>query len=115
MSETRLSTRPGFGPAIPAAAALGSLAAAAWALLANGATGHMSHDALLGSGQLPRPSALLAFLGTWQLMVAATMLPSAIPVIAVRARRTDRWWAATSAVVATTCAVWTGFAVAVLA
>jgi hypothetical protein len=66
-------------------------------------------------GQLPHPAAFLAFLGNWQLMVAATMLPTAIPAMAARARRTDRWWAATSAVVAATCAVWTGFAVAVLA
>jgi predicted metal-binding membrane protein len=115
MSEARLSTRPGFGPAIPPAAVLGLLAAAGWALLASGATGPMSHDALLGSGQLPHLAPLLAFLGNWQLMVAATMLPLAIPAIAARACRTGRPWAATGAVVATTGVVWTGFAVAVLA
>jgi predicted metal-binding membrane protein len=70
---------------------------------------------VLGSGQLPRPGTLLAFLGNWQLMVVATMLPPAIPAVAARARRTRRWWATTGAVVAATCAVWTGFAVAMLA
>jgi len=110
--------RPNFGPAVPAAAALGTFAAAAWALLAGGATGHMSHHVLLGSGHLPRAGAVLAFLGNWQLMVAATMLPPAIPAIAALARRSDRWWAATRAALVTTCAVcavWTGFAIAVLA
>jgi hypothetical protein len=48
-------------------------------------------------------------------MVVATMLPPAIPTVAARARRTHRWWATTSAVVATTSAVWAGFAVAMLA
>lgn len=76
---------------------------------------HTSHEALLGSGQPPRLAALVAFLGQWQLMVVATMLPPAIPAVAARARRTRRWWATTSAVVATTCGVWTGFAVAMLA
>jgi predicted metal-binding membrane protein len=115
MSATGLSTRPGFGPAVPVVAALGALAAAAWAMLAGGAVGHASHEVVLGSGQLPRPGTLLAFLGNWQLMVVATMLPPAIPAVAARARRTRRWWATTGAVVAATCAVWTGFAVAMLA
>jgi predicted metal-binding membrane protein len=48
-------------------------------------------------------------------MVAAMMLPLAIPAIAAQARRTGRWWAAASAVAATLCVVWTGFAVALLA
>jgi predicted metal-binding membrane protein len=39
----------------------------------------------------------------------------AIPAVAARARRTQRWAATTSAATATTCAVWTGFAVAMLA
>ncbi len=115
MSETELFTRPGLDQTIPVAAALGSLAAAAWALLASGTVGHTSHQVVLGSGQPPRPGTLLAFLGQWQLMVVATMLLPAIPAVAARARRTHRWWATTSAVVATTCAVWTGFAVAMLA
>jgi predicted metal-binding membrane protein len=115
MSEARLPTRPVFGPAIAPAVVLGALAAAAWALLASGATGHMSHDELLGSGQLPQLAPLLAFLGSWQLMVAAMMLPLAVPAIASRARRTGRPWAAAGAVAVALCAVWTGFAVAVLA
>jgi len=110
--------RPGFGPAVPAAAALGTLAAASWALLASGATGQMSHHVLLGSGHLPRAGAVLAFLGNWQLMVAATMLPPAIPAIAALARQGDRWWAATRrslVAICAVCAVWTGFAIVVLA
>jgi predicted metal-binding membrane protein len=115
MSEAGLFNRPGLGQTIPVVAVLGSLAAVAWAMLAGGAAGHTSHEVVLGSGRLPRPGTLLAFLGHWQLMVVATMLPPAIPAVADRARRTRRWWATTSAVTATTCAVWTGFAVAMLA
>lgn len=115
MSEARLPTRQVFGPAIAPAVGLAALAAAAWALLASGATGHMSHEELLGSGQLPQLAPLLAFLGNWLLMVAAMMLPLAVPAIAARARRTGRPWAAASAVAVTLCVVWTGFAVAVLA
>jgi predicted metal-binding membrane protein len=115
MSETGLFTRPGLDQAIPVVAVLGSLAAAAWAMLAGGTVGHASHEVVLGSGQLPRLGTLVAFLGNWQVIVVATMLPPAIPAVAARARRTQRWWATTGAVMATTCAVWTGFAVAMLA
>jgi predicted metal-binding membrane protein len=115
MSATRLFVRADLEQTILAAAALGTAAAAAWVLLAVGAVGHPSHEVLLGSGQLPRPGALLAFLGQWQLMVVATMLPLAIPAVVARARRTRRWLATTGAVAAATCAVWTGFAVAALA
>jgi predicted metal-binding membrane protein len=111
-------TRPRLGPGVPAAAAVGSIAASAWVLLATGATGHMSHDALLSPGRVPGMAPLLAFLGTWQVMVAAMMLPPAIPAVAALARRTEGWQASIRAVVAATCAVcavWTGFAVAVLA
>src|SRR6266705_3257700 len=104
MSETGLFTRPGLDQTIPVVAVLGSLAAAAWAMLAGGTVGHASHEVVLGSGQLPRVGTLVAFLGNWQLMVVATMLPPAIPAVAARARRTRRWWATTSAVMATTCA-----------
>lgn len=116
MSETGLFTRPGLDQTIPVVAVLGSLTAAAWAMLAGGTVGHASYEVVLGSGQqLPRLGTLLAFLGHWQLMVVATMLPPAIPAVAARARRTQRWWATTSAVAAATFAVWAGFAVAMLA
>jgi predicted metal-binding membrane protein len=114
MSETELLTRPGLDQTIPVVAVLGSLAAAAWAMLAGGVAGHASHEVVLGSGQPPRLGTLVAFLGHWQLMVVATMLPLAIPAVAARARRTHRWLAITSAVMATTCAVWAGFAIAML-
>lgn len=115
MPETEPFTRPGLDQTIPVVAALGSVAAAAWAMLAGGTVGHTSHEVVLGSGQLPRLGTLVAFLGHWQLMVVATMLPPAIPAVAARARRTHRWWATTSAVAAATFAVWAGFAVAMLA
>ncbi len=115
MSGTPRLTRDGLDEAVPVVAVLGSFAAAAWAVLAAGVMGHASHDVLLGSGHLPRVAAVVAFLGTWQLMVVAMMLPPAIPAVVARARRTRRWWATTSGMVATTCVVWTGFAVAVLA
>ena len=115
MSGTPRLDRFGLDQAVPVVAVLGSFAAAAWAILAAGVVGHASHDALLGSGHLPRVEAVVAFLGTWQLMVVAMMLPPAIPAVVARARRTRRWCACTGAVVATTCVVWTGFAVAVLA
>ncbi len=114
MSDTGLFSRTGLDQTIPVVVVLGSLATAAWAVLASGAVGHTSHDVVLGSGQPPRLSTLIAFLGHWQLMVVATMLPPAIPAVAARARRTQRWWATTSAVVATTCVVWAGVAVAML-
>jgi predicted metal-binding membrane protein len=116
MTDAELTARPGLvDHTVPVVAALGSLAAAAWALLASGAVQHPSHDALLGAGQLPRPGALAGFLGQWLLMVAAMMLPAAIPAVVARARRTGRWWAMAGATVVCTCVVWTGFAVAALA
>jgi predicted metal-binding membrane protein len=114
-TETRATARSDLDQTIPVVVVLGALAAAAWALLASGAVHHPSHDALLGSGHLPRLGALAAFLGQWQLMVAAMMLPPAIPAAVARARRTGRWWSTVSTVVATTGVVWTGFVVAVLA
>jgi predicted metal-binding membrane protein len=115
MSETNPFTRPGLDQAVPVVAVLGTLAAAAWAMLASGTVGHVSHGMAVGSGRLPRAGTVVAFLGNWQLMVVAMMLPPAIPAVAARARRSQRWWATTGAVVVAICVVWAGFAVAALA
>lgn len=43
--------------------------------------GHLLHHDQLIEGGLPRPAAFLLFLVAWQLMIAAMMLPSAVPMI----------------------------------
>ena len=64
--------------AVPAAIAL------AWAVAvaaeASGAASALHHDDLLEGGP-PRWAALLLFLGSWQLMTAAMMLPSSMPLV----------------------------------
>src|SRR5579884_4434685 len=61
------------------------IVAVAWALtllaLLTGRTALLDHDALLGSGTLPGPLALLLFLAAWQVMTAAMMLPSSLPMM----------------------------------
>jgi predicted metal-binding membrane protein len=115
MSETGPVTRPGLNQTIPVAVVIMGVAAAAWVALAAGA-GHTTHDEVLGSGHAPDPAAIAALLGGWQLMVAAMMLP---PEIASPSRSAAdsgrRWWAQAGVVVATTCAVWTGFGIVALA
>jgi hypothetical protein len=70
----------------------------------------VNHDQLIHGG-LPRPVALVLFLIAWQAMVAAMMLPSALPLI----RLFDRASAAQprvrpGRVVASYVLVWTGSA-----
>lgn len=64
--------------AVPAAIAL------AWAVAiaaeAGGAAGALHHDGLLEGG-LPHWTAVALFLGSWQLMTAAMMLPSSLPLV----------------------------------
>jgi predicted metal-binding membrane protein len=118
MSAVGLSIRVGSRSALAMTVALALLCAVAWGVLASGVTGHMSHHELLGSDQLPPIGGVLAFLGNWQLMVVATMLPAAIPAMVARLGRADGGWPAASVVItgiAAVCAVWTGFGVAVLA
>lgn len=115
MSEMELQVRAGFRPAVPAAAAMGALAAAAWVALATRAAGEMSHDELLDSGHAPGPGAILAFLGFWQLMVLATMLPPAIPAMVAGAGPARVAVREAVGLIGATCVVWSGFAVAVLA
>ena len=64
--------------AVPAAIAL------AWAVAlaaeASGTASTLHHDSLFEGG-LPRWAALALFLGSWQLMTAAMMLPSSLPLV----------------------------------
>lgn len=112
-ADTGPEIRAGGGPAVLAAAVTVTLAAAAWALLASGLTGPMSHRALLGEGPVPALPAVLSFLGNWQLMIVATMLPPSIPAVMNHVRGAPRWRAG-AAVVASICVVWTAFGVVVL-
>ena len=64
--------------AVPAAIAL------AWAVAiateASGSASALHHDGLI-EGNLPHWAALVLFLGSWQLMTAAMMLPSSLPLV----------------------------------
>jgi len=89
--------------------------AGAWILaLAAELTGRGSffhHDQLIEGG-LPRPAAFLLFLVAWQAMIAAMMLPSALPLIRLFNRASaaqPRARAARVAFVASYALVWTGF------
>ena len=64
--------------AVPAAIVLAW--AVALAAQASGAAPALHHDGLL-DGDLPRGTALLLFIGSWQLMTAAMMLPSSMPLV----------------------------------
>ena len=82
---TRLEARRG---PLAVVAATGLAWAAAIAAHATGHGNLLGHDAMLG-GQGPALLAPVAYAGTWVVMVAAMMLPSAIPLV--------RLFAATSA------------------
>jgi predicted metal-binding membrane protein len=96
-------------------AVLGAIAVA-WALaLAAQATGRgrlLGHDELIHSG-LPLWAALGVHLLAWQVMVAAMMLPSSLPLVrlfATVSRNQERPGVAMSAFLAGYAAVWTVFA-----
>jgi predicted metal-binding membrane protein len=87
--------------------------AAAWGLAivaeATGTSDSLHHDALIEGGS---PWAALLFLLAWQAMVAAMMLPSALPLIRLFeavSRKQERAWQARSAFLAGYGAVWTAF------
>jgi len=68
--------------------------AGAWALAlgaqAVGAGGGLHHDALI-EGPLPHRASLALFMLAWQVMIAAMMLPSSLPLIrGARHRGEDR-------------------------
>jgi len=88
---------------------------AAWLLAAaaesTGRGSFLNHDQLIHGG-LPRPVALVVFLVAWQVMVAAMMLPSALPLIRLFERASvaqPRARAARVAFVASYILVWTAF------
>jgi predicted metal-binding membrane protein len=94
--------------------------AAAWAAAiaaeASGAAALVHHDAVL-SGGAPSAVALVGFLAGWQLMIAAMMLPSSLPLVRM-------FWTASSsapersralvAFVGAYALVWSGFGLAAL-
>jgi len=91
--------------------------ATAWAVaIAAEATGEaklLGHSALIHSG-LPIVGALAVFVLAWQLMIAAMMLPSTLPLIRlfrVAAEGQQRPGQATAALIAGYATVWTAFGV----
>jgi len=97
--------------AVPAAIALAWLVALA--AEASGTASALHHDHLAGGGP-PRWAALVLFLLSWQLMTAAMMLPSSLPLVrlfwAVSARRT-----ALAAFLGGYALVWSAFGLAAFA
>ena len=95
---------------------------AAWLLtiviVVNGSGYVVDHDAVLGDRQFSWPVALILFLASWQLMTAAMMLPTTLPMMAMFlrvARNHPRPRATFLVFNFGYFAVWTGFAVAALA
>jgi predicted metal-binding membrane protein len=73
----------------------------------------LHHDAVIEGGSFPRPLALLLFLGAWQVMTIAMMLPSSAPMIGLFAqasRKQARPRQALLVFLAAYFVVWTGFA-----
>jgi len=95
----------------PILAAVAAAWGAAVAVEASGIAGSLHHDSLLEGGPGFGP-ALLLFLVSWQVMVAAMMLPSSLPLVrmfaAASAGVPDRG-RAMAAFVGAYAAVWSGF------
>jgi predicted metal-binding membrane protein len=99
-------------------AAVGASWTLAIGLVVAGRSDLLSHDEIIESGRLPLPVAIAAFLGLWQLMTGAMMLPSALPIIRVVGRvvaARPRPRAAMALFLGAYFAVWTLFAAAALA
>lgn len=78
----------------------------------------LHHDAVNLRAGLPGLAALLLFLATWQIMTAAMMLPSSLPMVGLFARASrgqTRPRSALAAFLAAYFTVWTGFALVALA
>jgi predicted metal-binding membrane protein len=78
----------------------------------------MNHDGLLDNRTRDLPLALLLFIGTWQLMTLAMMLPSSLPLAQIFvqvAQRQPRTRIVFGLFLLGYFAVWTGFAVVALA
>jgi predicted metal-binding membrane protein len=95
------------------------LVAAAWALAGLATWTHqqylINHDYLLTESGLPWLAALVLFLFCWQVMTAAMMLPSSLPMVSLLARACRREahpHRTMAAFLAGYAAVWTAFAIA---
>jgi predicted metal-binding membrane protein len=106
----------------PGLVVAGGVVLIAWALslalLAAGYSDLISHDALLDERALPTAGGFLLFLVAWQVMTAAMMLPSSLPLVQLFARASRgqaRPRLALAAFLAAYFTVWTVFAVAALA
>ena len=83
-------------------------------------TGHeelIDHDALADTERLPELGTLLLFLAAWQVMTAAMMLPSSLPMVRLFARASQGQAHPNRALgtfLAAYFAVWSGFALAAL-
>lgn len=96
---------------------------AAWAvtltLVASGEGAYLvDHDTMLANRHFAWPLALLLFLAAWQLMTAAMMLPSSLPMVAMFlrvSRRKDHPRLAFGRFLLGYFAIWTGFALVALA
>lgn len=110
------SGTPGMMPGIDRI--VWSVIVIAWATMflaaATGADHTVGHDAVVADGQLPPPGELLRFLGAWQVMTAAMMLPSSRPMMGLF-HQVSRSPGAVAAFLAAYFAVWTGFALVALA
>jgi predicted metal-binding membrane protein len=98
----------GGHPAVAPAVATGAVAAVAWVIV----VGHMNRMDVMGGGL----SALPSFVGIWTVMMAAMMLPSAVPVVAAVARASslrDRGPTAPALLAAVYILVWGAFGGAV--
>lgn len=112
----RFLPRPSLDPVILATVA------GAWALmlglLALDQAALIEHDAVIAGAGDALPLAIVLFVATWQLMTAAMMLPTSLPMIrafAVPARAQRRPGLTMTAFMAGYFAIWTLFAVGALA
>ncbi|WP_082065467.1 DUF2182 domain-containing protein [Aliterella atlantica] len=77
--------------------------------------GHLLHHNSLVDDSIPLILKLLVFIGMWQVMIVAMMLPSSIPMLKLFARASSTQTRSQQALVIFICAyatVWTGFAIA---
>lgn len=105
------SARAGRVP-LAVAALIGLAWIVAVAAEAGGLSSSLHHDALFGGG-LPSAGGFAAFGGAWAVMIAAMMLPSALPLVrlfAAASARQPRPGAAMAAFLAGYALVWAGFA-----
>ena len=111
----RFLPRPDLDPVI--LATVGAAWALAVGLIALDRAVLIEHDAVLVGAGPAWPLAVAVFLVTWQLMTAAMMLPTSLPMIrafAVAVRRQPRPRTAMAAFLAGYFAIWTAFAILAL-